>query len=447
MAAPRTGTRIPPGKVWRRETDVLSHELVHLAHPRLTKLIELSRTAQSLEDHVAVQKALAQEAWSARDLDQQVRQRKAELQAELKERKASGDTGRVAQISGMLADYDRTLHANQRVRYAFRTVQDGVIWRLVGFNRHFVSVLGTGTPINYPSASFEGECAAAEEHWKAGRLAVLCDLSNCARTGDLLVLSERELIVTEVKESERVIDETSQTAAARVKVEFLNTGRSEELTEAPLVTATRTPRLKTHLSVLSDLAVKAHRDGFAFTRAGEALAVTLIDGSGISDVETQAAQVIRRRHAFESRLGWPGLDCYEFDSSARLRRDAKDAVASTAPFSIFPPEPETCAALCLGFVAYRVVLNLAILKRSLERGGLVVEVPPRAERAGTFLRIRRGATVLEVRPAHAERLIVELVSLGAFRQMIEAALDAGEDETAEMYHVASQWRGEEQVWR
>jgi hypothetical protein len=299
--------------------------------------------------------------------------------------------------------------------------------------------------VNYPSASFVSECAAAEEHWQAGRLAVLCDLSNCARTGDLLVFSgDRHLVVTEVKEAARSRG-ARQAEATRVKVEYLNSGRSTELTAAPLLKATRAPALKTHLSVLRDLFIAARSNAFGFGRAGEALAVSVIHGTGFSD--ESAARVVNRRASFEARLGWRPTDTYEFDSIARLRRDAKDAPASIAPFSIFPLPAETCAALSLGFAAYRTVLNLAKLQRALERRGLRVELPERFERSHTFLRVSSGTVTLLVRPAHAEHLLVELVSVGSFARMIETAMAAGETEDSPEFNIATEWSGEERVWR
>lgn len=145
------------GKRWRREVEVLTHDVIGLvAYPEIAGLVEASRNSRTLHEHIDVQKALARANLDARNLDRTLKEQLRVQHDDLRAQKAAGDMKRVHELSRIIADHKLTLDANQRRRYALRVVQDGVIWRLSGFNRHAVAILGFGTPINYPSASFRG---------------------------------------------------------------------------------------------------------------------------------------------------------------------------------------------------------------------------------------------------------------------------------------------------
>ncbi|HEY8777266.1 MAG TPA: hypothetical protein VIM33_12415 [Gaiellaceae bacterium] len=343
---------------WRREAEILGHELIGLiAYPQVTDFLAASRSARTLGEHVELQQKLANANLEARHLDREVNGAKDRLREELLQVKEASDQERVVAIGRMLSDHDLTLAANQRRRYALRVVQDGIIWRLFGFDRHRIAILGEGTPVNYPSASFESEAAAAEEHWNDGRLAVFCDLSNCIRTGDLLVFDPPLVNVIEVKESDSSDDDSPQMQRARVRVEYLNTGRSETLApNAPLVVTGHrdAPALRTNLSVLADLLEKARRQGWAASRAGDGAAVVALDMRGVPEDGGAVERAQRYERRFINGLGrlWRDPPTYEWNSSDRVLRDAKNAIAATAPFSILPLDPEDCAALALGFASW-----------------------------------------------------------------------------------------------
>jgi len=106
------------------------------ASVHVTGLIADSRSARGLAEHVELQTKLANANLDARDLDRQVNDAKERLREELPQAKAADDRERVKAISSqMLRDSELTLSANQRRRYALRVVQDGIIWRLFGYDR------------------------------------------------------------------------------------------------------------------------------------------------------------------------------------------------------------------------------------------------------------------------------------------------------------------------
>lgn len=183
---------IPGAKVWNREGELVTHDLTWLAYQQIASLIAESRSATTVDDHIKLQRQLAAAGWEARDLARQIKGRGKELRSELRDAKSRGDSERVTMISRTLRDFRLTLAVNRRRWYALRAVQDGIVWRLLAFNRHRIAVLSQGQPVVALSQSFPSECAAAEAHWAQGRLALLCDLSNCINSGDLTRLRDRE---------------------------------------------------------------------------------------------------------------------------------------------------------------------------------------------------------------------------------------------------------------
>jgi hypothetical protein len=448
--------QIPGAKVWHREGELLGHELTTLTHYLVTGLIEESRRAKTVEQHIELQRKLASAGWEARDLAHQIKARKKELAAELRTAKQQGTMDRVVDISRTLRDFDLTLDVNRRRWYALRAVQDGIIWRLLAYNRHRIAVLSEGTPVTVLSDSFPSECAAAEKHWAEGRLAVFCDLSNCINSGDLLIFDTRkqQIIVMEVKESERSSEDTRQQESLRLKIEFLNSGRSEVVPDVPMLGPDRIPPLKTHLSILQHLLARAARRGFAMAKAGEAAAIYALDARGVdwADVSGELPRHQERKRAFDRRLGlaWapPTTTRYEFDTLTKVRRDESHAVGGMAPYSIFPFDAETCAALLLGIAGYRTVLNVDVIESYLANKGWSILRPKDEDRfARGFLWVARDNHRVCVPHPIAEQLLVELLSVPAFEASVRAAWHRVREADSEQVKVGWAWAEEERVWQ
>lgn len=449
--------RIPNAKRWRKAGRVVGHPLLNEAYPQIVELIRRSRQATTLADHVGLQRDLARIGWETRRFHETIRDAKQRLLDEQKEALAKNDGDRVRQISQAIPELEYDHDANRRRWTAVRAIQDGIIWRLFRYDRLRIAILGQAdSPVNWLSASFPGECAAAEEHWEAGRLAVFCDLATCVNTGDLLVFSPADgrIQVTEVKESATARDDTPQFENMRIKVEFLNQGYSEELArDAPVLAPGARPPIRTHLSVLCDAIRRAGSKGFALTRAGDDFLLRALDLRAVDpDRQAEAAAAMdAEERRLRSRLGraWAGAATYDFNSLDRIERDDLAAVPSTAPYSIFPFDEETCAALLLGWVTYRALLNLDVLYATFDRKGWQrIERPPElTTETDGFLWLRRGTSVIRVPATLADQLMVELVTLAAFEACVGAGFAQLLNATPNQVHIAWAWSGEERVWR
>jgi hypothetical protein len=76
------------GKRWRREAEVLAHDLIGLvAYPEAANLMAASRRARTLSEHVEVQKRLAKASLDARSLDQTIKRELAHVNANCEPRR------------------------------------------------------------------------------------------------------------------------------------------------------------------------------------------------------------------------------------------------------------------------------------------------------------------------------------------------------------------------
>jgi hypothetical protein len=437
-------------KFWRQQGAIATHERTLAALDAITELIDRSRRARTVAEHIEVQREIGGVALEIRDFHDRMRLRKQELRRELTEAKARGDMARVREISATLPGLDLALRANRRCWGALRSVQDGVIWRALSFDRHRIGMLGYGESVHWPSTSFESELVAAEVHWEAGRLALLCDLSSCVNTGDLMVFDGAgEIRLIEVKEDEDASEETPQFDRMRRKVEFLNTGYSESLSPYPLHRPRRRPRLRTNLSTLGDALRFAAQHGFCVRLAGGFAQLNVLDMLGIDATapEDQMERLDRMQRGFQARMGpaWRGAETYAWDSMTRVDRDETHAVTTTAPFSIFPFPPDVCARLILGLAGYRTIVNLSLLWAALRRNGWE-KAPIPDELAGKcFLAARRGPLLMVPPDNLMEQLVTELLTPAAFAASLDATAEIKVG-TQGAVNVGWGWEDEGRVW-
>jgi hypothetical protein len=100
-----------------------------------------------------------------------------------------------------------------------RSVGDGLAWRAVGYDRRAIRIIGRGHRVAWFSEGkgLDAELSALEDFWKQGAVAVLNDMTNCLRHGDITVVrSERETLeLVEIKAGGRGEKERRRTAWRR----------------------------------------------------------------------------------------------------------------------------------------------------------------------------------------------------------------------------------------
>jgi hypothetical protein len=443
----------------RREAGVVSHEMVWKALPLVTRWIAESRAARLPADYNEIQRQLASGAIEIRDLDLELKAEKRHVLDEIRG-VARHNPDRGKELQAALADLDERLVANRRRLVALRSVQDGIFWRLWNFDRGVISTLGLGPQVGYPSQNFESEVAAAGEFWAEGKIALLTDLSSCIRSGDLVVFDPEtgRYRIGEIKVSDAAIRQASrQRVRLEARTQFLAEGRSSGLGayEMPVLSAQVRPTLRTHLATLGSLLEKARRQVIAGARVSSHLHVIVLDGRAalelVGDDEDAALARLAKKHArLTPPAEWQRQEVVAFHSHERLQRDEHAGTATTAPYSIFPFDDETCAALCLGLVSCQVTLNLTAVYDEIRRRGWGLEPPPPEPPDMWFTAVDVASpTNLLVQGVNVrlrEQLLVELLSLEAFGDFVAAGFEEARGEHERTFALVWGWSGEDRVW-
>jgi hypothetical protein len=434
--------------------EIAQNEIVQIAYGVVAELIERSRRPLTFDEQVQLQIDLAKQALEARELDRTLKTVLDSVHDGRREALASNDRKALAAAAKSVAVVELDLDANKRRRYALRVVQDGIVWRTLGYDRLTVGMLGHGDPVNYLSNDFETEAEQAEIHWGEGCLALFGDLSNVMRTGDLLVRDPAtgRVILQEVKAGRS--RDLVQQQRMQDKVDYLNTGISHALTDdAPLHAPATSPRRRTYLANAIPLFRNAQHRGFACGQVGPGIAAFMFDGRSLRDADLPAHErrIISGEERLVRRLAWNPAETYTYNSLERIDRDRTNAWATTAPYSIFPLDPETCAALCLGWAGYRTTINLAVFTAAVERRGYKVTFDAGKEGqpdlSDAFFWVARDTGRLRVPPRLADQALIEFLTPAAVAENVDASFAQLMSAEGDKLHISIRWSDELRVWR
>lgn len=438
-------------KLLRREDEILGLSYtLETTLPWLSQVIGEARRASSFAAHVALQRLLAEAACQIRSVDRTIK-------AEIKRLQVKGEKPLDGQMAPEMRERVRQLtllrEANRRSWHGVRQVQDGIIWRLLRFDRVAIGTYGLGPHVTSLSNAFDREFAEAERRWEAGELAIFVDLASCANTGDLLIcsLEEGSSFPVEVGSS-RSGRKHRQQQAREARSEFVRSGRSRLLRPREVFAPAKRAKLETHLGELRAMFEEARLQLHVARRIGEHLFVVTNDARAHGREQPTPDDLRAAREELSSALpaAWSDDVTLSFDSVGRLRRDAKQAITTTAPYSIFPLDDETCAALCLGYARYQTILSNGEVALRLSNEGWEATL---SETRGMWLdvtRIENQARRIwkhSVNRTLADQMACELVTLDAFTDLLreQFAIGAGLRPTSAI-ELAWAWSGEDQIW-
>jgi hypothetical protein len=245
-----------PDKKLKRVYDVV------VLHPRqisnrekVAELIEELQAAKRLGDLRSLQGKLLEAISSAEEEQRRAKDRKA--RADLARKAVMREGRKRGSVKARLEELDRELKALQleievlrRVRHQLRGVGDGLLWKAVGFNRAYAYAVsdapGDGNVALSDPEGLKAELWQVERLWETkGALAVMHDLTNYGRIGDLTVVAPGETIkVMEVKSSGTLGSEQVRRMAEMVR--FLR-GNARLLKDGYSVKAS-TPELPSDLA-------------------------------------------------------------------------------------------------------------------------------------------------------------------------------------------------------
>jgi hypothetical protein len=269
----------------------------------------------------------------------------------------------------------------ERVARQFRCVGDALAWRVYGFQRKHIIALCQNQSLG-PIAGKKGlgaELDRVEQARADGKFALLHDLTNCLRIGDVTVFGgDGTPSVIEVK-TDPSRRRPAQNRRIKAAIEAVQNG-------GPLPGLDRRARLydldlpyKNHLNVLRDRASRAATDGIftAKVPGDRALLVTDIYGfTACGWTEDEWPNAVERKFRARLRSAGIGDDRRWHVSQASLDSVSRDPMR--VPFAAYPLHPVTCARIIGDYAVFQVETSGPDLAQSLRRAGLAAQwvVPP-----------------------------------------------------------------------
>ena len=315
--------------------------------------------------------------------------------------------------------------------HQLQSIGDALAWTVLGYRRDVLVSFARNHspgPMDPSKEGTQSEIDFVSRQWQQhGRLALMHDLTNCLRIGDVTVLLPEQggVEIHEIKTNPKHKD-PAQLVRPRTAVRAVTRGEplpgddpANRLITVPLP-------YTTHLDLL--------RTGIALARSRGSQTVAVPGGRAIEvyhvpaipnfgDADECAAVVTKRRGEASRRAGIRG-DERMLQTSAGL--------AGTSPFlppwGIYPLPPADCADLIANQLIFATNLSVAILQDALRNAGVLSQRTAPGDRAradGTLLRIRRGATGSGLGVMHFHPLLMELVELNTWASGVAHVLEHG----------------------
>jgi hypothetical protein len=209
-----------------RELAILNDPVYRSAAPNVTKWLRSLRQAKTAADYFALHRQLLVEFGARQDVADEFGQRKREIRDRIAD-EAKSPTKDIAAIRSFQNDLnavDHRLSVQKALLQILRMLGDALVWRVLRFDRTAIAVLGDGQRVGRLS-SLEGrrkELETIGALWdQRGTFAILNDVTNCLRRGDITSVSgigARELSVG-VAEIKRV-QVPQRATAARIHGRF-----------------------------------------------------------------------------------------------------------------------------------------------------------------------------------------------------------------------------------
>jgi len=410
--------------------EVLAHPRHQAAQLTLVKLIEQLRACSNVEEGYAFQQELLGHVLAVEEdrnaLSQVVKRlaagRKPQVGAPQPQSGRDPEAPETWQLEHDLCE---------RVARQYRCVGDALAWRVFGFDRSHILALSR----NQSPGVMAGKKGLAREretveqaYTQDGRFALMHDLTNCLRIGDVTVFTDEGPVTDEVKNNpekeRRSTPQTRRIEAARRSLggrDPLPGGEPCHRLHALDVS------LQTHLDLLALGADRAVRDGIFATRVPGNRMLLVVDllgcqAQGWTEAEfnerlVRQAAAARRRAKFNVGYDWI-INATSLDSVSRDPR--------RVPFAAYPLHPVICARLIGDICSFVVESSGPGLAEALNEAGLaaqwtrppdtidlapgevVMEIVSKTV-TPMGMQVREDVRTLQMRRSELDRYLIELV--------------------------------------
>ena len=396
----------------QRPDEVLGHPRHLAAQPVLAGLIQQLRDCASVNDGYEFQQALL------RQIDAADAARAAFARAVKRMRSGKPPQwGAPDPQSGLdpsrLETWQLERDMCERLVRQFKCVGDALAWRVFGFQRKQIIARCQ----NAPPGAFAGkagraaELAHVEQAYRDGKFAILHDLTNCLRIGDVTVFGNDGTVTTiEVKTNPR---RTSPAQNRRV-----NAAAAAVAGNAPLPGTDPRARLydidlpyKTHLDVLRAGTERAAREGIFTAKLPGDRALIVTDLYGYTAhgwTDDKWPDAVNRKFTAALRRAGIGDDRQWHVLATSLDSVSRDP--ARVPFAAYPLHPVACARIIGDYAIFHVETSGPALAESLRRAGIDARwvLPPapgpRELQPGEVVMEMTASTVTPA-PAHINRAL------------------------------------------
>ncbi|MEU9699487.1 hypothetical protein [Streptomyces sp. NPDC047981] len=328
----------------------------------------------------------------------------------------------------------------ERLTRQLRSVGDALAWRAFGFHRPFILALSRNQfagPM-YGKIGLAAERDYAERAFKeSGHFALLHDLTNCLRIGDITVWDEINPPHTdEIK--------TNPHAKRSAQLRRINEARAAILDGGPLPGTNTAERLhdldlplRTHMDMLRAAVGRAAVDGVHAIVVPGTRALAVVDQHACTRLGLSSEQFNHRfQEVFGAALASAGIASRREDHNwhaTTLDSTARDPLR--VPWANYPLDPALCARIIGDYVIFTVETSGPLLTRLLRAAGLdahwIRPPGPRAPQPGeVFMEIHHqdqlqarllpgGMTMtpgwtLQMAPSELDRYLLELLQPGTW---------------------------------
>ncbi|ACU53985.1 hypothetical protein Afer_1049 [Acidimicrobium ferrooxidans DSM 10331] len=319
-----------------------------------------------------------------------------------------------------------------RVCRQLRAVGDALAWRASGYDRRYVIALSSNASpgVMAGKTGLPAELGAATELRKRGSFALLHDLTNCLRIGDITEFkSDGSKLLYEIKSSPTA-KKGPQRRRMEAAVEAVMTGG--ELPGRPgqrIVSPTQ--RCGTHIRAFVTGIDEAVRRGIAGAAISDARALTAFSFPTLAQTRSNdsARQLLDDFHAErQSAIERAGIANVLHHVTVASATRNHDFVPSVMPFALFPLPPIQAALLICDYIGFSITVAPERIADHFERLGFTADIPlvtanDSLVATDTIINVRRGSRGIRLHPGALYELLIECLDLGSWATAIAEVVD------------------------
>lgn len=381
-------------KKQQQALDAINTHPLHHENLRLVEgLIADLRNGSTLEDLYLLQKKLFSAVQSA-EQEQQKAEDVAESAQRLRRevvRRGGGTPDKVKlwELQQEAKGHQLKAEVLKRIRRELRSVGDGLLWTAVGFDRGYIlgiaNAPGGGNLHLSDERGLAAELDEVERLWRSGEaLAMMHDLTNCARIGDLTLV--RPGRIPQPKEVKR-----SQAIKPRQQGRLTDVQRFVRGVPVPLGQGTSSllrsieGPMRNHLDEYGRVLLEAGTKGAAGAMITSYLGMTAVnflhsrwDLLRDADVDETLRErlfmeawmpafgplhktILSKNKLIPRSVPEDSVPIIEWDAS---EKQELEETLTGAPFPIYPFTPDVCAFLTCGYLKFSLYIDMdAFIKR------------------------------------------------------------------------------------